>query len=302
MPWAAVGTSAVLGWLLAAWCIASCVGAWQTLADREASLADLAAGAAPGIAVDVRTFGPVGGMAHPEDAVQQLVADASRLLEHVESLAASVGVTMLQFLPEVTPAGKDAAFVRLHLRGPPPALEALLVGLGDPAPAVELTTLRLAASPVAGELLCELGLRLHDGASLERLGKAAVAPGYAARAVDAGLIPAGVFGPPGTLRGAAQVAVANVAQLAMAEPQVAQPGRKPDPLLGVRLLGLLRKGQQFAALLDSPATGPVLLRPSESLGLTRFRLEAAAAGRATLANDAGERRVLELEAAMPGSK
>ncbi len=302
MPWVALGVSAGLACLLAVWCIASCIGAWQTLADREASLAALAAGASPGVTVGVGAVDPAGGGVSAEDAAEQLVADASRLLEHVEALAAGAGVVLLQFLPETAPAGKAPDVVRLQLRGTPTALEALLLSLGEPAPAIELATMRLAAGPVADQLLCELGLRLHDAASLARLGGKAVVPEPTAWSDHASLIPTGVFGTPGPLRSAAEAASHGLTGPAMAHQRVAHPEARPDPLAGMRLLGLLRKGEHVAVLLDSPATGPVLLRRSEPLGLTGFRLQAAAAGRATLANDVGERRVLELDATVPGAE
>jgi len=329
---------AALAWMLAGWCTTSWFEARRSLADRQATLAAfgtptqprLKGSGAGGAIEDEHTLGATIAELVPEHDAASRAGDTSYLLEQVEALAAEAGVTLLQFIPQATATAKDpAAVVRLQLQGPANAREALLLTLGDPAPAVEMGSLRLASGPQAGVLLCDLVVRLRDAAFLARLALAhpgQVGPGAAGRipvraapsdnsALTPHLIPAMAFATPrpsqpagplplavGIVPDTPKAATSGAGTSGSANPGAARPAvmgapgsSAHDPLAGVRLRGVLEAGEQVAVLLDLPGTGALLLRRSERLGLTRFRLESAAAGRASLIGDAGERRVLGLE-------
>lgn len=302
LPWAALGLASAASWLLAASLATATLGARQTL-DRNASKVAALFAISPSLPAVGPGSGPVGTASEADEAAMEaavtaLLVDPPDLLERVETLAAASGVTLAQFVPE--PADGKAAgtlpTLRLQVGGPAERVESFLTGLGGSGLAIELSSLRLAAGRVPGEILCDAALRLHDEDSLARL--AAVFPSAAPRSLDAiALIPGGVFGPSGlagtTLTSTAAGRVDLADSIAHVPPA--------DPLAGIRLTGIFRQGDRVAALIDIPGEGPALLRPADPLGQTRFRLESASAGRVVIVDGSGDRRTLELDTTPAGA-
>ncbi len=287
-PWALLAAGAALSMLLVVKLSLVVVDASSALDQHrevlERSVTEVSPGAEPGWP-DHRA-----GSAALEGAVAQLLLEPPGLLEFIESLAASSGAGLTQFIPEAAAATANASStaVRLQIHGAPARVEEFLNGLGGSAPALEMTSLRLSPAQAVGELLCELSLRLHGEDSLAELGRAPVAQVGPHGDPPDTLIPGAFFGTitTGMAEGAPPDAPAA---------SVALQGALPDELAGIRLAGILRQGDRTAALLDVPGEGMLLLRPAERLGRTRFRLESAGMARVVLAGDAAERRTLELD-------
>jgi len=277
-PWAVLATGAVLSMLLAGGLSLALFEARAGLEQHRDTLRRFAAESSSGPAATVL-----------EDVAAQLLLEPPRLLEYIEVLADQSGAAILQFLPDVTATGDGASpiGVRLQIQGAPAQVEGFLLGLGGPASAIELGSLRLAPAMAAGELLCEIALRLHDAESLAALGRSPDASVPALADVGEDLLSAAAFGL--DTRGVAQMPAAGPPDAASADVPAS------DVLAGVRLAGLLRQGELRAALLEVPGEGMLLLRPAERVGETRFRLESAGPAAVVLASDRGERRTFELD-------
>ena len=299
-PWAALGMSAVAASGLAGWLCLSLIDARAAASSQERRLT-LSLATMPPVPGSGPTAGPVwrdpqSAVAAMADAVALLLVDASHLLEHIETLAADSGVTLLQFVPE--PAKGTAAdglpVFKLQIRAPGSRLEPFLAGLGDPGPAIELTSLRLSADRASDEVFGELSLRLHDEASLTRHSTLSAPPGasHPADPDRSEWLMTGLFGPaappskaPGSDSTGGRV---------LAHPSPSE--TRADPFAGLRLAGLLSQGDRVAALIEIPGEGLVLLRPSERLGQTGLRLAGTGSGRVVVAAGAGQQRILELDA------
>jgi len=281
-PWAALAGLAAVALGLAVWLAAEGLQAWRHLQAREQALSALQA---------------LVGADRPSEsppATTPLPADATVLLAEVEALAAASGSRLLQFLPEPLPATADADLprpVRLRVQGPTGAVERFLLDLADAALALEFVALRLSAAATPGEVLGELGLRLHGGVAALAAANALASPSpWLDPPAPTEGMPEGLFGEP--------PAPPVTPALAPAKASAAAPATRQEdaasPPAGLRLVGILRHGERIAALLDLPGGGAHLLRPGERLTATVWQLERVGAAEVTLSDGRGGRHTFGL--------
>jgi hypothetical protein len=223
-------------------------------------------------------------------------ADAAALLAAVEMLAAGSGSRLLQFVPEAVSAAADRASrpVRLRVQGPTSALEQFLPALAEAPLALEISTLRLASAATPGELLCELGLRLHGGAAARAADSmAATQPLWREPVSEPIAFREGLFDAPSPV-------VTTSALAAGAAPVEATPPasneRPREPLADVRLVGILREGERIAALLELPGGGTHRLRPGERVAVPPLYLERATPTEVVFVDPRGGRHTIAMRA------